>query len=408
MRVVTQPVTASNARTKIVGIRVCIQTLNNFAEDVRAIRAATTLAQEGLYVSVLDVAPEGILAEDTKSGVHVHHLPVSRAFATTRFKRWVLLRALGLFLCSVWCLLRTRADVYHALDMPALPACYIAALLRRKPLIFEAYELPLATCPPSELSIGRRWFQMLLAPVLHHIIKHCAGVIAVSPPIVEEMRQRYRQPNVALVRNIPYYTRVERTDRLQQYLHLAPYVRIALYQGNIQADRRLDLLVQAAAHLDNNTVIVLMGKAMDKTLHVLEEMISRNNLAERVKIIPPVPYEQLLSWTASADLGLLLLSPDYAANIRMFLPNKLFEYMMSGLPILSSPLEAVADILNRYKVGRIVESLTPEEIARSITLLLADNEACTQMRQNALLATEQELNWEQESQKLIELYLQVL
>ncbi len=185
-------------------------------------------------------------------------------------------------------------------------------------------------------------------------------------------------------------------------------MRIALYQGNLQPDRGLERLVQAARFLERDIVIVMMGKDMTGTRARLEAGIAREGVAERVKIIAPVPYKDLLDWTASADIGLIVYAADYSLNVQMMLPNKLFEYLMAGLPVLSSELPAVMDVISMYDVGEVVTSLGPKDIAAAINAMLADRETLARRHQNALNASQQELCWEKERQALISLYQNVL
>jgi glycosyltransferase involved in cell wall biosynthesis len=181
-------------------------------------------------------------------------------------------------------------------------------------------------------------------------------------------------------------------------------MRIALYQGNIQPDRGLDGLVQAASFLDQDIIIVIMGQDMVGTKAQLEMQIERGGWTDRVKIIPPVPYSELLEWTSSADIGLITSSPDYSLNTQMMLPNKLFEFLMAGLPVLSTQLEATVEVIQKYEVGQVMTSHEPAEIGAAINAMIADPNALASMRQNALRAVQKELNWETEKQHLICLY----
>src|SRR5262249_25636061 len=200
-------------------------------------------------------------------------------------------------------LLRGRADIYHALDLPALPACYVASRLRGKPLIFESYEMPFESLASWQMTAGRRRLQRLVRPVIRRIIPRCAGVIAVSPPIVEEMKRLYHLSRVSLVRNIPPYRPVVKSHRLRQYLGLAPEKRIALYQGHLQADRGLENLIRAAGFLDTNTVIVMMGEDTEGRRSRLEGLIDETGVADGVKMVPNVAYDEWLDWRAWGEFG---------------------------------------------------------------------------------------------------------
>jgi glycosyltransferase involved in cell wall biosynthesis len=240
------------------------------------------------------------------------------------------------------------------------------------------------------------------------MMSRCAAIIVVSPSIEKEMCKRYSCSPVALVRNIAPYRKVSRSGKLREQLKLAPHTRVALYQGYLQPDRGLDLLVKAAPFLEKNVVLVLMGEDRLGTQGKLEALITSEGVADRVKIIPAVPYTELLEWTASADIGLIIYRQDYSQNVQMMLPNKLFEFLMAGVPVLASPLNDVADIIRSYDVGQVVSSLAPADIGAAINAMLTNQSALDRMRYNALKATQEDLNWEKEQQQLVHLYHKIL
>jgi glycosyltransferase involved in cell wall biosynthesis len=408
---------ASNIRTSVEKgsltrsspTRVCMHVVGTASTDPRVMRAATALVEAGYAVSIVDIEDKANhKREEVIRGVNIKHVMVSRSFFSSRFDKWTLVRLAKLFVRSTFRVIQNPADLYHAHDVSALPACYIAACLRHKPIIFDAHEMPLFERPLSELGRSRRWLRKLLVLLLAHIVPRCAGIITVSPPIVEEIRSRYHVPQVLLIRNIPEYRAVPKSDRLRRYLGLKPEVRIALYQGYLQPNRGLDRLVRAAAFLAQDIVIIMMGKNTGTTQAQLEALIASEGVADRVKIIPPVPYAELLDWTASADIGLNVASPDYSLNVRYFLPNKLFEYLMAGLPVLTSPLEAMVDVIKTYDVGQVLPSLAPAAIGEAINRMLEDRVALVRMQHNAHEAAGTEFYWEKESLQLIHLYQGIL
>jgi glycosyltransferase involved in cell wall biosynthesis len=388
-------------------IKICMHVLGTASTDPRVMREATGLVEAGYAVSIVDIEDKerrNHQSEEDIRGVCIKHVMVSRSFFSTRFDKWTLVRLTNLFVRSMLRLIQTPADVYHAHEVSALPACYIAACLHHKPLVFDAHEMPLFERPLSEMGRSRRWLHKLLGVLLARIVPRCARIITVSPPIVEEICSRYRVPEVALIRNVPEYRVIPKSDRLRQCLGLEPEVRIALYQGYLQPNRGLDSLVRAAAFLGQDIVIVMMGKNRLTTQAQLEELIASEGVADRVKILPPVPYEELLDWTASANIGLNVASPDYSLNVRYFLPNKLFEYLMAGLPVLTSPLEAIVDVVRAYDIGQVLSSLAPPDIGEAINRMLADPAGLARQHSNALEAARREFYWEKESLQLIHLY----
>ena len=380
--------------------------LRDACNDVRAIRAGTTLIQEGFDVSMIDVQHDRSRpSKEDVQGMHMTHLLIPGWYASRHSELWFFMIALQTFILSIVRLMQSRADIYHATELTALPACCIVAALRRKPLVYEAYELPI---PRPETSVAFwRWSAKLLLRFQALVLPRCAGVIATTPFYAQEMQEYFHLKKVSLLRNIPPYKVVKKNDRLRQYLGLSPDTRIALYQGRLQADRGLDKLVHAAPILEKDSIIVLMGEGDRPTTKLLEELIASEGVADRVKIIPSVPYEELLSWTASADIGLVLYTPDYSLAVKLMLPNKLFEYVMAGLPVLATQLDAVEEIIQTYDVGRIVPSAESKDIGAAINAMLADREALTRMSRNALEAAERDLCWEKESKQLICLYQEI-
>lgn len=386
-------------------VKVCMHVVGVGRTDARVLREATALVEAGFAVSIVDVESDRTrpVGEEI-SGIYMNHLVVPSWFVPTRFKPWFLVKLVLMTVRGILRLLQTPADIYHAQDEEALLACYIAARLHRKPLIYDAHELPLS----DENMRPWRRLHALATHLLALMVPYCAAVITVSPPIAQEIRRYYHVREVSIIRNVPAYRVVPKNDRLRQQLGLSPNIRIALYQGNIQPDRGLDRLIRAAAFLEQDIVIVMMGKGSKETLSELEALIVREGVGNRVKIIPPVPNEELLDWTASADIGLIVYAPDYALNIQMCLPNKFFEYLMAGLPVLASRLDAVAEVIRTYDVGQILSSLAPEAIAAAINGLLADRVALERMRRNALQAAQQEFYWDKERSRLIDLYHSIL
>jgi glycosyltransferase involved in cell wall biosynthesis len=402
----TESSVAKEASMVPSSITVCMHILSSAQVDHRVMRSATALVEEGFAVSIIDIETErGRPVEEDIYGVRMKHIVTPTWYISKRFKLWFLMQAAWMFIRSTIQLIRTQADIYHAHDISALPACYLATWLRGKLLIFDAHELPL-----SDELYSPRWrgLIVLFTHLLAIMVPRCAGVITISPPIAQEIRKRYPSSKVTLVRNTPIYQAVQRTDRLHQYLGLSPDVRIALYQGTLQADRELDRLIRAAHFLERNIVIVLMGPDVEGIQPQLETLIENERVADRVKIVPNVPYAEVLDWTASADIGMIIYPLNRTLNIRMCLPNKIFEYLMAGLPILASPLDAVSNLIRTYDVGQIVPSLLPADIGAAINAMMADSLTCARMRRNALNAAQQELCWEKESQRLIHFYHEIL
>jgi glycosyltransferase involved in cell wall biosynthesis len=384
-------------------IMVCMHYANR--TDARVMRDATALVEAGFNVTIVDFESDRTRpAEEDIGGVHLKHIFMPSYFVSARFKPWFLVKLVMGMIYGAVQLLRVQADIYHAHVERALPACYIAARIRGKPFIVDTPELVLSD--PSYA----RWPRLnrLARRIIKHMVSYCAGYITASPLYPEELAKLYGAKGVTFIRNVPPYKAVTKSNRLHRHLGLDTHVRIALYQGYLQPNRGLHLLVQAAPFLESDTVIVMLGQGFKETPTQLQTLITNEGVADRVKILPPVPYEELLDWTASADIGLAVFPPDYSLSIQKCLPNKFFEYLMAGLPVISTKLDAIAEAIGTYDVGKVVPSLAPEDLVAAINEMLADHDGLARMSANALAVARLEFYWEKESQKLIHLYGEVL
>jgi O-antigen/teichoic acid export membrane protein/glycosyltransferase involved in cell wall biosynthesis len=388
--------------------RVCMHVLATARADVRVMREATALAGMGCEVSIVDIEHHtGGPTEEQFRGVRLRHVKMSRRhvrhYEPTDHLRWLAFKAARMALGCLM-VLRTPADVYHAHDITALPPCFVASRLRRKPLVYDAHELPLV----DPHIVNRPLLRTSSVVLLRAMMPRCTAVVTVSRPLASELERRYGGPTAVVVRNVPEYQPVLASDRIVRSLGLGPGTapRIVLYQGGFQANRGLHAAVLAAKFLEPGTVVVLMGRG--ETQAQLEALIDRDGVSDRVKILPPVPYDELLEWTASADIGLLVNTPEFSPNVRMGLPNKLFEYLMAGVPVFASQLEAVAQLVRAYDVGCVATSLEPIDIGRALNTMLRDKERLAQMRRNALTAAGHELRWDVESIGLRTLYQSLL
>ncbi len=394
-----------NIYTKKAPVKVCMLCFGTARTDDRVMRDAIALVKVGFVVIIVDVEGDRSRPpEEEITGVHLKHIFMPSWFISAQFKPWFLVKLVFLSVQSMIRLLRIPADIYHVHVEKTLLTGYIIAKLRSRPLIFDSPDLPL---PGPNFT---RWQKLtaIATKFLKCIIPDCEGVIVSSPLHADVIRNDYHAPHLTLIRNVPVYRSPSKSERLRQHLGLHPNTRIALYQGHLQPDRGLDRLVLAARYLNPEIVIVIMGKEFKGMKSYLEALIVREEVEDRIKILPPVPYQELLEWTASADIGLIIYDPDYAFNIRTLLPNKLFEYMMAGRPVLASHLDAISEVIRAYDVGQIVETLTPEAIGADMNAMLADHLTLARMSSNALEAARADFYWEKESQKLLHLYQDIV
>jgi glycosyltransferase involved in cell wall biosynthesis len=162
--------------------------------------------------------------------------------------------------------------------------------------------------------------------------------------------------------------------------------------------RGLAELVMSAAHLPDGVRLVMVGDGPLRA--ALLRMVHNAGLQENVLMPGAVPQVELHHWTASADLGVLILEPINLSK-RLALANKIFEYMSAGIPILATDLPENRRILASCECGWLTEQWGPTVLAGYLSRILADQDEMRRRAENGRRCFEQRYNWERESRHLI-------
>ena len=284
------------------------------------------------------------------------------------------------------------ADVYHSHDLNTLYVGHVCK--RRTPgarLVYDSHELQ-----TERNRMGFWWKQWALWNERRWLPSADALIVA-SPPWIDHIRDLYGfvpDPAAAVI-NTPESVEVMPRD-LRPCLGLAPGTPLMLYQGSIQENRGIEPAIDAVELLDD-VVLVIVGYGYYR--EALEQLVARRKLGHKVRFFGPIPNDELLHWTASADVGLCNIV-NSSLSYYTTLPNKLFEYMMAEVPVLGSDSPGIGKVVAETGVGEVVDPVDPESLAAATRKILADPEpyraACRQARQR--------YNWGVEKQKLLEVY----
>ena len=133
-------------------------------------------------------------------------------------------------------------------------------------------------------------------------------------------------------------------------------------------------------------------------------MVEDLNITDRVRFFPRMPYQQMMAYTQLAELG-FCLDKDTNLNYRFSLPNKLFDFIQAGVPIVASHLTEIEKIIRQYDIGLFVGNHEPETISSTIREALSDGERRKRWQRNLAIAAA-ELCWENEEKKLLPIYMQ--
>ncbi len=295
-----------------------------------------------------------------------------------------------------------NADVYHANDLDTLEICGKVARQRKARLVYDSHELWLES---SRYLIATNLLNRIrLRKIEQKYAPRADAVIAVTPLRGEKMQQMYPSiKNLVIVENAPEkLVQLPPTGRLRSMINAKPETVIALYQGVICPERGLEELLEAARLVKNPTVrFVVIG--MDTWNGTLQKLAQDMQLGDRITFLPPVPSEELPEITVDADMGFILFR-NTCLNHYYSLPNKLYEYMMAGVPIVSSDFPELSRVLKEVGSGITVDPDSPAAIASAVDKLAGNQLLRDRMKNSGRTAALKKYNWEPQSKLLREMY----
>lgn len=295
-------------------------------------------------------------------------------------------------------LLFRKSDVLVANDLDTLMPNYLVSKLKGIPLVYDTHEI---FTEVPEL-VGQNFKRGVWQKVERWIFPKLKNVFTVNQSISDWYFDKYKvRPLV--VRNMPRKSGSGVSAATRSELDLPENKKILILQGaGINVDRGSEELVTAMKYLDN-VVLLIVGSG--DVIPCLKAMVEQEKLHDRVILTGKVPQEKLQRYTVLADLGITLDKPTNI-NYRLSLPNKIFDYIRAGIPVLCSDLPEVARIVRDYKVGVVANSFDPKILATVISDALNSSEY-NSWKLNTQKAAE-ELCWETDEINLKTVYSEYL
>ena len=291
--------------------------------------------------------------------------------------------------------LRHPSDVVVAHDLPMLGVARLVASQFGARLVYDNHELY------SEQEFTHREKARWVEIERRHI-GAANLIIAVNQSIANELKARYdvADPQVILNAEHPYRSSTDR-GIIRDVLGLPSKSVIGIYQGGLSAGRNLDTLLEAVALIDlNDFHLVLLG---DGQLAVsLKRRVKRMGLSKRVHFLPAVPQSELLAHSSSADFGIIPYLP-VCLNTYYCTPNKLFEFIAAGLPVLASDLPELRRFIIGHDIGMVADLSNPASAARVLSRMAGDTLERKRLAAKVILAQES-ICWSIEGSRLVKIF----
>ena len=299
-----------------------------------------------------------------------------------------------------------HVDAWHAHDLTGL-AAIVPSLHGQVPIVYDSHELYLESGTAAVLPGPVRW---VLRYYEKRLVSRAAALITVNDEIAAELRRRYRPRIAAVVHNCPVVTAPQPAGSLIRDLTgISDAAPVVLYHGGLTGGRGIELLMDALLGEGLKHVrLVLMGYGDARD--ALTSLTRCEPWRDRLHVLDPVPPSELLEWVASADLG-AMVNPGGTLNDVYSSPNKLFECLAAGTPVVASDFPTLRRIIMGNPGGPLGAVSNPgnvEAIATSIRSILSLGPAeMGALRARCRQAAEERWNWDHEAKTLLSVYVKL-
>ena len=367
--------------------RVVVSVINDLTSDQRVHRTCSTLNELGFDVLLVGRKIRGSLPLKPRvyEMLRMNLLIEKGPFFYAEYN-------LRLFLL----LLFKKVDILHANDLDTLLANRLIQRLKNIDLVYDSHEYFTEVPELAEGSFAKRvWLS-----IEESIFPKLKNVLTVNQSIASIYNKLYGV-DLKVMRNVPISGKFNSEIKVKSRsdLGLPQDKKIILLQGaGINADRGAEEMIDAMNWIDALFLIVGSGDVIID----LKEKVKNLNLSSKVMFTGRVPFEELISFTKVADVG-VTLDKDSNLNYRYSLPNKIFDYFQADLPVVASDLIEVRRVIDEYQAGIILSSHEPRIMASEINDFLNDTTRFKQTKKNVQKA-KAELIWENEKEVLISCY----
>ena len=402
---------------------------NSFTHDARVLREAKTLVRNGYEVTVIALSAKN-LPERERSADNIQIIRVSRGIGASLHavsdpsqakskisKRSQRVRGLAVKVVkfvattpvgelvqkTIDARMRTAAlsvqpAIVHAHDLDTLEVGVAVSSALDIPLIYDSHEI--ASQRNHHSSSRKRRSYDLEKQLMNNVDR----MIMVSQGCADYTAEIYNIATPDVIMNCPDLREGSVNSRsLREELGIADTDFLAVHQGSLQRNRGVEETIQAVAQVTDCTLVII-GFGQHRI--ALENYVAERGLNHKIKFFGPVPSHELIEWTASADLGIATIigkSKSYLYSM----PNKLFEYVMAGIPVIASNYPDMGSFVQMNDIGLTCDPESVTEIRDAILKLMNDSELRSKYAKNANVARSK-FNWQIEEEKLLAIYRELV
>jgi glycosyltransferase involved in cell wall biosynthesis len=368
-------------------MKICMLSSGHNPFDARIFhKEALSLRKDYQEVTILAPHQRG---DEVKSGIRIVGLKVRRRW-WSRFGPLAQMYRRGLSI---------GADVYHCHEADSLLVGYLIKRRLKCKLVYDSHELHSAQFPQHFPSFLRKLVEIFVRQYEKWLLGSVDYVITVNQIIRSYFLLLNPSVSVEVLYNCPPLRLFEESKGKGERWVLC-------HEGMINFDRGLEEIIQLLVSLKSrypSIKLLIIGEVYSPIKEWLTSQIARFQLENHIEITGWLPYEQVGAAIQRAQLGLIC----YRAlpnNMLAGPPNKLFNYMRYGLPVVSSDFPEIRRIIDENDCGVLVNPTDSQGFVAAVDSLLQYPEEAVRMGERGQKAVVSVYNWEKMEQRLLRVY----
>ena len=288
-----------------------------------------------------------------------------------------------------------KADILWSNDLDTLLPNFIISRLKNAKLVYDSHEY-------FTESVYKKPSKKIWEMLERKLFPHLKNVITVNDSIKNIYENKYKVP-VTVIRNVPYeFKKTNSGDAIV----LPADKKILIMQGmGLNENRGAEEAILMMQFLPDNFNLYFIGSGT--IIKKLKTMVADLKLEPQIIFIDVLPYLQMMEYTRQCFLGLIFEKINETDEHLFALPNKFFEYIHAGIPVLSSRAVEMKSIIVTYNIGDFIDDFDPAKMAKKV-IEIAEDEKIYQLWKRNTVAASKELNWENEEKILIDLMQHLL
>ncbi len=287
-------------------------------------------------------------------------------------------------------------DIYLAHDLPMLPIAANLAKLHNKKLVYDCHEFyPFQDFSHKESKI----WQQLEKKHIHD----CDAVITVNPSLAKKIKDYHNLKKIHVIENsLNSAGNISHQENIfHRKFKLQTQDLVVLFQGNLAKNKHLETLIKAIPLLQNKNIhLIIMGNGP------LKCELQRISSPSQIHFHSAVSQDKLLQYTASANAGIIPYQAT-CLNNQFCTPNKLYEFIAAGIPIIATDLPELRRIITENYIGLVGNNETPKKMAALIDDFFQDPEKIKQQRKR-LKNIQKKFSWASQEKKLETIFSQLI